>query len=151
MGSLAEDLLGFALEGFQNIGQKAKASNEQSARIADAVVNHQPINEDDLKGAMSDITSFIPFGSTQFSKIAQVAKEGVVPITPIGKMWPALIDERTKNIIHASQPIHTGWHDVAASQAPKGFKGTRGFVDPVSWNAFTEKVLEGLSKAGFRL
>ena len=87
-----------------------------------------------------------PVAKSGPKEFAELAKPGVRPLTDSHKMWPALIDERTGKVIHAMQP-GIGLHEAYLYPAAKGmpnFIPTRGFVDPVTFQAFTEKMLESL-------
>lgn len=81
-------------------------------------------------------------GPQQF---AELAKAGTRPVTETYKMFPALIDERTGQVIHSMKP-GAYQHDSLYGALPKNFQPTRGFVDPLTFQAFTEKMLEGLKQ-----
>ncbi len=80
-------------------------------------------------------------------ELAQMAKPGVRPLTENHKLWPALIDETTGKVIHSMQP-GAGQHEPLynAARAIPGFKPMRGFVDPATFNAFTDKMLEAATR-----
>ena len=85
------------------------------------------------------------------SDVLALAPKGAVPITPTHKMWPALIEDISGKVHSAGKPYGSGGigqHDILATKVPQGVKATRGFVDPVSFNAFTEAMMEEIERAG---
>jgi len=89
--------------------------------------------------------------SATLSDIVALAPKGAVPITPTHQMWPALIEEISGKVHSAGKPYGSGGvgqHDILATRVPKGVKTVRGFVDPVSFNAFSEAVMEEIERAG---
>jgi len=85
------------------------------------------------------------------SNVIALAPKGAVPITPTHQMWPALIEDISGKVHSAGKPWGSGGigqHDILATKVPKGVNATRGFVDPVSFNAFTEAVMEEIERSG---
>jgi len=85
------------------------------------------------------------------SDVMGLAPKGAIPITPTHKMWPALIEDISGKVHSAGKPYGSmgiGQHDILATKVPKGVKATRGFVDPVSFNAFTEAMMEEIERSG---
>jgi len=81
------------------------------------------------------------------SDVIGLAPKGAIPITPIHQMWPALIEEITGKVHSAGRP-GVGLHSSLASKLPKDMKYKRGFVDPTSFNAFTEAMMEEIERSG---
>lgn len=75
------------------------------------------------------------------TQIAQIAKTGEVPITPIHQLWPAAINESTGEVAHAMQAGIPGAHDSLLRSIKDS---VRGWVDPVTWKAYTDKMLAGV-------
>lgn len=101
-------------------------------------------------GALAGTKIFKP---SPFSQAAQLAKGGVQPKSAFDKMFPALVDETTGEVIHAMKP-GAGGHKPLYEQAAaiKGFNPTRAFLDPETFDVFPEAMLEEIlaKKAGFR-
>lgn len=74
------------------------------------------------------------------TQIAQLAKAGEVPITPIHQLWPAAINESTGEVAHAMQP-GPYLHEPLLQSVKNS---VRGWVDPVTWKAYTDKMLAGI-------
>jgi hypothetical protein len=74
------------------------------------------------------------------TQIAQLARPGEMPVTPIHKLWPAAINETTGEIAHARQP-GVGLHEPLLRSIKNS---VRGWVDPVTWQAFTDKMLSAV-------
>jgi hypothetical protein len=74
----------------------------------------------------------------------QVARPGTMTDTPMEKMYAAMIDPKTGQVIHTRTAYRAGDHGGLETQAAvmEGFNGVRGFVDPVTMQAFTEAMLE---------
>jgi hypothetical protein len=81
------------------------------------------------------------------SDVIGLAPKGAIPITPTHQMWPALIEEISGKVHSAGKP-GIGLHDSLASKLPKDLKYKRGFVDPTSFNAFTEAMMEEIERSG---
>ena len=167
---LLEDILGFMGEGFEKFaGQLPPTGDLQSARQIQ-------MSEEDIDSLLDLVLQFSPVGATKNvgkltgnirstrgappprgsvppvqkvikpqGQFATLAKEGVSPLSPPNKLLPALIDMRTGEVIQAMSP-GPGFHDVLRQSAPKNFMGTRGFVDPITFQAFTETMLDALTK-----
>ncbi len=100
-------------------------------------------------GILGMAKAFKPGPATQaslgISKIAQLAKPGTMPkTTDLEKMLAAVIDEKSGQVIHGMSPYrpgdHGGLETIAATLS--GFRPTRGFVDPATFDAFTEAMME---------
>lgn len=123
--------------------------------IAD-ILRRQPSESPDAEGisgvggALAGTKIFKP---SPFSQAAQLAKGGVQPKSAFDKMFPALVDETTGEVIHAMKP-GAGGHKPLYEQAAaiKGFNPTRAFLDPETFDVFPEAMLEEIlaKKAGFR-
>jgi len=104
------------------------------------------------KGASSMLKGGAPKGpAPTLSDVIALAPKGAIPITPTHKMWPALIEDISGKVHSAGKPYGSGGigqHDILATKVPQGIKATRGFVDPVSFNAFTEAMMEEIERAG---
>lgn len=72
--------------------------------------------------------------------LAEIAKKGDVPLTPVHKLLPAAINETTGEVAHAMTPgpfLH--------EPLLKSIKGSvRGWVDPATWKAYTDEMLSKL-------
>lgn len=75
---------------------------------------------------------------------ARLARPGAVTDTPMEKMFAAMIDPKTGQVIHSKTLYRPGDHGglEALSAVMDGFNGVRGFVDPATMQAFTEAMLE---------
>ena len=93
-------------------------------------------------------------GVRQAANFAQIAKAGEVPSVPPTRMWPAWINEQTGEVSHATQVITSGWH---VENTPKIYDSrykmlvpdpnwTRGHVDPNTFKAYTDAMLDAVSK-----
>jgi hypothetical protein len=89
------------------------------------------------------------------ASFATVARAGEIPQTPPHKMWPAWINQQTGEVRHATEVIPAGWHEP---NTPKIFDSrykmlmpdpnwTRGHVDPATFKAFTDEMLDVASKS----
>jgi len=78
------------------------------------------------------------------SLAARMAKKGSQPVTEFEKMFPALIDEASGEVIHGMSAVGAGGHRplYEAAGGLKNFKPTRGFLDPATFDAYTEAMLE---------
>lgn len=74
--------------------------------------------------------------------LAEIAPKNKIPNTPLERMFPAIIDEKTGEVLHAMAPTGPGGHSVLYSHMPAGFNPTRGFVDPETFYAYSEAELE---------
>lgn len=87
------------------------------------------------------------------SLAARLARRGSSPVTELEKMFPALIDETTGEVIHGMKAVGAGGHKPLYEQAGalKNFKPTRGFLDPATFDAYTEAMMEEImaKRAGF--
>ena len=89
-------------------------------------------------GLLAGITKAqLKAGIRPATQIAQIAREGVIPLTATHKLWPAAINETTGEIAHAMQP-GAYLHEPLLRSIKNS---VRGWVDPVTWNAFTDKML----------
>lgn len=78
-------------------------------------------------------------------QFAELAREGVKPLTEPHKLLPAIINERTGEVINAMRPgpfQHKGLFDAVAGQP--GY--VSGAVDPLTFKAFTDKMLAALGQ-----
>lgn len=78
---------------------------------------------------------------------ARLARPNSIPRTPYERMYPALVDERTGEVIHAVRPTGPGGHKALYEQAAhvKGFTPTRAFLDPQTFDVYTEAMLEQIA------
>ena len=87
------------------------------------------------------------------SLAARMARPGAVPVTELEKMFPALIDEATGDVIHGMRAVGPGGHRPLYEQAGamKIFKPVRGVLDPATFDAYAEAQLEAImaKRAGF--
>jgi hypothetical protein len=126
--------------------------------IAD-LMKRQPTESPDAEGmggpaslAMAKV--FKPAANASpFSGAARLAKRGAAPKSEFDRMFPALVDETTGEVIHAMKP-GAGGHRPLYDQAAtiKGFNPTRAFLDPETFDVFPEAMLEEIlaKKSGFR-
>lgn len=76
----------------------------------------------------------------------RIARPTDVTDTPLERMYAALIDEGRGEVINTRTPYRAGDHGGLYTQAAamNNFQGTRGFVDPVTNQAYTEALLESI-------
>ena len=105
----------------------------------------QPVESPDAEGlgggaALAMAKVFKPGPSLA----ARMAKKGSQPVTEFEKMFPALIDEASGEVIHGMKAVGAGGHKplYEAAGGMKNFKPTRGFLDPATFDAYTEAMLE---------
>lgn len=120
------------------------------------VLAQQPTESPDAEGMGAIAGSIaagramsLPRATKQFTKgaeqIAQLAKSGVRPLSEPHKLWPAVINEKTGDIIHSMKPGPYQHAELFNSVANKpGY--VSGFVDPTSYNAWTETMLRELEQ-----
>lgn len=72
-------------------------------------------------------------------QIATIARKGEIPTVAPHEMWPAGINVETGEVAHAYK-AGIGGHKPF--EAMKG--AVRGFVDPNTWKAYTQEMLEAL-------
>jgi len=79
-------------------------------------------------------------------QLAELAAANSTPTVAFEKMWPALVDANTGQIIHGMAASGAGGHnplyDVAKGM--KGFAPQRAFVDPTTFKAYTEAMMEDI-------
>lgn len=87
-----------------------------------------------------------PASSTS-SGAARLARPGSIPATEYEHMYPALVDARTGEVIHAMRATGAGGHKDLYRQAEsiKGFQPQRAFLDPKTFDVYTEAMLEELA------
>lgn len=75
---------------------------------------------------------------------ARLAKPGTIPDTPIERMLAAVINEPTGEVMYQMHPYRAGDHGglMTIAETLKDWKPVRGFVDPATFDAFTEAMLE---------
>ncbi len=144
-----EGLMQMLQSGFQQAGQSAQGMTDMAQqRMQDVRMGRQP-QQDDLQNLISGILSFGPgatrqVGSKTFSSgpqaFAQLAKEGVQPLSAPHEMLPGLMDTVTGQISHSMKP-GPYQHQSLYAAVPKSWKPQEVWVDPKTWNAFTSKML----------
>jgi len=105
----------------------------------------QPVESPDAEGlgggaALAMAKVFKPGPSLA----ARMAKKGSQPVTEFEKMFPALIDEASGEVIHGMSAHRPGDHRplMEAASGMKNFNGIRGFLDPSTFDAYTEAMME---------
>lgn len=108
-----------------------------------------PSNEEISAGLRESFLTNTGKKITRAPASAVLAKPNSVPVSPFEKMFPALINEKTGEIVHAMSATGPGGHrvlldSVAGPWNSKQGAGVwrRGFVDPQTFEAFTEAALE---------
>ena len=76
----------------------------------------------------------------------RMAGKGATTATPVEKMYAAMIDPQTGQVINTKTTYRAGDHGGLATLAStmENFNPVRGFVDPATGQAFTEAMLEDL-------
>lgn len=73
-------------------------------------------------------------------QIAAIARKGEIPTVAPHEMWPAAINVEKGEVAHAYKPGIGGHKPLM--EAMEG--AVRGFVDPNTWKAYTQEMLEAL-------
>lgn len=134
-------------------GSMAKEATQRNADIINRVASGQPAELGDLPSTLSGLVPvagmakvFKPAPSG-IRNLAELAGARDIPETAIEKMFPALIDANSGEVVHAMRAVGPGGHkslyDAVANL--KSFSSpTRGFVDPSTFKAYTESMLENI-------
>lgn len=113
-----------------------------------------PVRQAARQGAQRVSKAELQAGVRPAAQIARIAKPGSAPVSPPHKMLPAWINETSGEVRHSMEAIPAGWHEP---NTPKIFDSrykmlvpdpnwTRGHVDPVTFDAFTDKMLDAASR-----
>jgi len=125
----------------------------QAGDTADSLLARMPQGEMEAGGqAMENLPKglLVAGMAKQFkpgiSKLAALAKPGKAPAVEFEKMFPALIDTNTGEVVHGMAATGPGGHRSLydAVSGLKSFSPTRGFVDPSTFDAYTEGMLEDI-------
>lgn len=115
-------------------------------------LKNPPIPSGDITQALAGLSPIggitkaeLKMGVRPAIQIAEIAKKGSVPTVPLSKMWPAAINEATGEVAHVQQP--GVWMHEPLLKSLKN--SVRGWVDPVTWKAYTDKAINDVSHKMF--
>ncbi len=147
-----ESLGSFTKDQLSKVGDMAKEATQRNADIIQRIAAGQPAQLGDIASTLSGV---MPIGGmakvfkpapSGIRNLAEMAGKSDIPETALEKMFPALIDTSSGEVVHGMRAVGPGGHatlyDAVASL--KGFAPTRGFVDPATFKAYTESQLENI-------